>query len=43
MGSRTFFEEYDAFRMKVHPYLADIIQPSKYLGLKVLEVGCGIG
>lgn len=43
IGSRTFFEEYDAFRMKVHPYLADIIQPSKYLGLKVLEVGCGIG
>jgi len=43
IGSKAFFEQYDAFRMKVHPYLANIIRPPAYLGFKVLEVGCGIG
>lgn len=43
IGSRAFFEEYDSFRTRAHPYLTNIIRPSWCSGLRVLEVGCGIG
>jgi len=41
--SEEFFKEYDALRLRLHPYLVDVLPLSGFPGQRILEIGCGIG
>src|SRR6185312_12619934 len=43
VGTREYFDEVEARRYFVHPYLADFADFARWNGKRVLEVGCGIG
>ena len=43
VGSREFFEELDAYRFEKLAYLPRVVDFAGYRGLRLLEIGCGIG
>ena len=43
VGSREFFEELDEYRFEKLAYLPRVIDFAGYRGLRLLEIGCGIG
>lgn len=42
-GSREYYEKIMGNRYRVEPYLWDYLEPQRWHGKKLLEVGCGIG
>lgn len=43
VGSREFFQELDAYRFEKLAYLPRVVDFAGYRGLRLLEIGCGIG
>jgi SAM-dependent methyltransferase len=43
LGSREYFDEVERKKLFVEPNILDFSQFEQYRGLRVLEVGCGIG
>jgi len=43
IGTMEYFEEVDARRYFVEPHIPNFAEFDKYRGLRVLELGCGIG
>jgi len=42
-GSKEFFEEVEKFRYLTQPFMNEIVGFDKFVGKKVLEIGCGLG
>ncbi|HMD48414.1 MAG TPA: class I SAM-dependent methyltransferase [Bryobacteraceae bacterium] len=43
VGSREYFDEVEARKYFVEPHIPDFAEFERWRGLKVLEIGCGIG